>query len=79
MSAATIDRKLAPARAKMLPRGRSHTKPGSILKSKIAMRTWVIDVDIAKFFDTVGFDVELPFVVLMLVRPGIGGSSQSRV
>jgi len=40
MSAATIDRKLAPARAKMLPRGRSHTKPGSILKSKIAMRTW---------------------------------------
>lgn len=40
MSAATIDRKLATARAKMLPRGRSHTKPGSILKSKIAMRTW---------------------------------------
>src|SRR3954453_14077739 len=40
MSAATIDRKLAPARAKMLPRGRSHTKPGWILKSKIAMRTW---------------------------------------
>src|SRR3954451_20161030 len=34
MSAATIDRKLAPARAKMLPRGRSHTKPGSILKSR---------------------------------------------
>jgi len=27
MSAATIDRKLADARAKMLPRGRSHTKP----------------------------------------------------
>ena len=40
MSAATIDRRLAPARAKMLPRGRSHTKPGSILKSKIPMRTW---------------------------------------
>jgi hypothetical protein len=40
MSAATIDRKLAPARARMLPRGRSHTKPGSMLKSKIAMRTW---------------------------------------
>jgi hypothetical protein len=40
MSAATIDRKLAVARAKMLPRGRSHTKPGSMLKSKIAMRTW---------------------------------------
>jgi hypothetical protein len=40
MSAATIDRKLAGARSKMLPRGRSHTKPGSMLKSKIAMRTW---------------------------------------
>jgi hypothetical protein len=40
MSAATIDRKLAPARSKMLPHGRSHTKPGSILKSRIAMRTW---------------------------------------
>jgi len=40
MSAATIDRKLAVARAKMLPRGRSHTKPGSMLKSRIAMRTW---------------------------------------
>lgn len=40
MSAATIDRKLAGARSKMLPRGRSHTKPGSMLKSRIAMRTW---------------------------------------
>jgi hypothetical protein len=40
MSAATIDRKLAAARAKMLPRGRSHTKPGSMLKSRIPMRTW---------------------------------------
>src|SRR3954454_10430930 len=40
MSAATIDRRLAVARSGMLPRGRSHTKPGSMLKSKIAMRTW---------------------------------------
>jgi hypothetical protein len=40
MSAATIDRKLAGARSKLLPRGRSHTKPGSMLKSRIAMRTW---------------------------------------
>ena len=40
MSAATIDRKLAVARSRMLPRGRSHTKPGSMLKSRIAMRTW---------------------------------------
>ena len=28
MSAATIDRRLAAQRAKMMPRGRSHTKPG---------------------------------------------------
>ena len=34
MSAATIDRKLAGARSKLLPRGRSHTKPGSMLKSQ---------------------------------------------
>jgi hypothetical protein len=40
MSPATIDRKLAPERAKMLPRGRSHTKPGSLLKSQIPIRTW---------------------------------------
>ena len=40
MSAATIDRRLVTARAKMLPRGRSHTKPGSMLKARIAMRTW---------------------------------------
>lgn len=40
MSAATIDRRLAPQRAKMMPRGRSHTKPGSLLKSQIPVRTW---------------------------------------
>ena len=40
MSAATIDRKLVTARSKLLVRGRSHTKPGSMLKSRIAMRTW---------------------------------------
>jgi hypothetical protein len=40
MSAATIDRKLAPERAKMIQRGRSHTKPGSLLKSQIPIRTW---------------------------------------
>ena len=28
MSAATIDRRLAPERAKLFPRGRSHTKSG---------------------------------------------------
>ena len=40
MSAATIDRKLVTARSRLLLRGRSHTKPGSMLKSRIAMRTW---------------------------------------
>jgi hypothetical protein len=40
MSPATIDRRLVAAKSKLLPRGRSHTKPGSMLKSRIAMRTW---------------------------------------
>ena len=40
MSAATIDRRLAADRAKLLPRGRSHTKPGSLLKDAILIRTW---------------------------------------
>ena len=40
MSAASIDRHLAPERAKLFPRGRSHTKPGTLLKSQIPIRTW---------------------------------------
>ena len=40
MSAATIDRRLAPDRAKMQVGGRSHTKPGSLLKDSIPIRTW---------------------------------------
>lgn len=40
MSAATIDRRLAPERARMRLRGRSGTKPGSLLKSQIPVRTW---------------------------------------
>jgi len=40
MSAATIDRRLAPARRLLMPRGRSHTKPGTLLKSQIPIRTW---------------------------------------
>ncbi len=40
MSAASIDRHLAPERAKLFPRGRSHTKPGTLLKSQIPVRTW---------------------------------------
>lgn len=40
MSAATIDRRLAAERARWQPRGRSLTKPGSLLKSQIPIRTW---------------------------------------
>lgn len=40
MSAATIDRCLGPERAKLGSRGRSHTKPGTLLKSQIPIRTW---------------------------------------
>jgi hypothetical protein len=40
MSAATIDRRLAPDREKLAVRGRSGTKPGSLLKSQIPIRTW---------------------------------------
>ena len=35
MSAATIDRRLAPERKKHELKGRCHTKPGSLLKSQI--------------------------------------------
>jgi hypothetical protein len=37
---ATIDRRLAGDRAKLTLRGRSHTKPGTLLKDSIPMRTW---------------------------------------
>jgi len=40
MSAATIDRRLAGERAKYQLRGRAATKPGSLLKSQIPVRTW---------------------------------------
>jgi len=40
LSAATIDRRLAPDRARWQLRGRSGTKPGSLLKSQIPIRTW---------------------------------------
>jgi len=40
MSAATIDRRLAEERAKYTIRGRVGTKPGSLLKSQIPIRTW---------------------------------------
>lgn len=40
MSAATIDRRLAPVRARLALKGRSGTKPGSLLKTQIPVRTW---------------------------------------
>jgi hypothetical protein len=40
MSAATIDRRLASERAKHRLKGRCATKPGSLLKSQIPVRTW---------------------------------------
>ncbi len=40
MSPATIDRRLRPSRSVLMPRGRSHTKPGTLLKSQIPIRTW---------------------------------------
>ena len=56
MSAATIDRRLGAERAKLLPRGRSHTKPGSLLKSQIPIRTW------AEWDDAVPGFVEIDLV-----------------
>lgn len=40
MSPATIDRRLAPVKEVLGFRGVSHTKPGSLLKSQIPIRTW---------------------------------------
>ena len=40
MSPATIDRRLRGERALIGVRGRSHTKPGTLLKSQIPVRTW---------------------------------------
>lgn len=56
MSPATMDRRLAPARAAMTVRGRSHTKPGSLLKDAIAIRTW------AQWDDAVPGFVEIDLV-----------------
>ena len=56
MSPATIDRRLAPDRAKMLVKGHSHTKPGSLLKDSIPIRTW------AEWNDAVPGFVEIDLV-----------------
>ena len=51
-----MDRRLAPDRAKMTLRGRSHTNPGSLLKSQIPIRTW------AQWDDAVPGFVEIDLV-----------------
>lgn len=56
MSAATIDRRLAAERKKHELRGRSHTKPGTLLKSQIPIRTW------AQWNDAVPGFVEIDLV-----------------
>lgn len=59
MSAATIDRRLAGDRAKLRLKGRSGTKPGSLLKSQIPVRTWADWDDAAPGFveiDLVGHE-----------------------
>ncbi|HZW43898.1 MAG TPA: transposase family protein, partial [Dermatophilaceae bacterium] len=56
MSAATMDRRLAADRAKLALKGRSHTKPGSLLKDQIPIRTW------AQWDDAVPGFVEIDLV-----------------
>ena len=56
MSAANIDRRLASERRKHQFTGRSHTKPGSLLKSQIPIRTW------AEWDDAVPGFVEIDLV-----------------
>ncbi|MGO2482708.1 integrase catalytic domain-containing protein [Glutamicibacter ardleyensis] len=56
ISASTIDRRLVNERKKMLLHGRSHTKPGSLLKSQIPIRTW------AEWDDAVPGFVEIDLV-----------------
>jgi hypothetical protein len=63
MSAATIDRRLAPERKNHELKGRSHIKPGSLLKSQIPVRTWADwDDAVPGFveFDLVGHDAATP-------------------
>ena len=56
MSPATMDRRLTADRAKLLVRGRSHTRPGSLLKDSIPIPTW------AEWNDAVPGFVEIDLV-----------------
>ena len=53
---ATIDRRLKADRARLEPRGRSHTKPGTLQKDSIPVRTW------AEWDDAVPGFVEIDLV-----------------
>jgi len=55
MSAATIDRRLAGERRRLELKGRSGTKPGSLLKSQISIRTWADWDEEAPGFVEVGY------------------------
>lgn len=62
MSAATIDLRLAHVRAKTSLTGTSHTRPGSMLRSTIPLKTWAEwDDTVPGFFeiDLVGHDIDL--------------------
>jgi len=56
MSPATIDRRLAADRAKLVLKGHSHTRAGSLLKDSIPIRTW------AEWNDAVPGFVEIDLV-----------------
>jgi hypothetical protein len=56
MSAATMDRRLAPDRAGLMLRGRDHSKPASLLKDAMPIRAW------AQWDDAVPRPVEIDLV-----------------
>jgi len=72
MSAATIDRRLVSAKSRLVVKGRSHTKPGSLLKSRIPMRTWAEHDE-----NSPGF-VEIDLVGHTAAMPAVSMPSRSR-
>jgi hypothetical protein len=50
VSPATVDRLLAPERKRLMPRGRSMTRPGSLLKKQISIRTFADWSDVSPGF-----------------------------
>src|SRR5665811_589440 len=60
MSAVTIDRRLAGERRRLQLKDRSGTKPGSLLKSQIPIRTWAQWNEKAPGFVESGVSISLP-------------------